>query len=124
MRAWAFSSLLRRGAFATMGIGIGFELLRAVTGVGGSALNSLTDNWVYMAVEFAAIGVCIARVTQRRDQRVAWTLMTIALTCWSLGDLLWAVWLDDVRRPQCPSAADVMYLLMYPAMYGALMILI
>jgi hypothetical protein len=41
-----------------------------------------------------------------------------------VGDLLWAVWLDNLSRPPFPSVADVAYLLMYPAMYGALMLLI
>ena len=118
------SSRLLRCAFAAMGLGIAFELLWAVTGLGGSALDSLANNWVYMAVEFVAIGVCAARVAQRREQRLAWTLMTLALVCWSVGDLLWAVWLDNLASPPFPSAADVTYLLMYPAMYGALMVLI
>jgi two-component system, cell cycle response regulator len=112
------------GAFLAIGLGVAFELLRAVTGLGGSALDSLTNNWVYMAVEFVAIGVCAARVVKRREDRLVWGLMTFALTCWSVGDLLWAVWLDHLARPPFPSAADVMYLLMYPAMYGAMMVLI
>jgi two-component system cell cycle response regulator len=118
------STRLLRCAFAAMGLGIAFELLRAVTGLGGSSLDSLANNWVYMAIEFVAIGVCAARVVQRREQRLAWTLMTLALVCWSVGDLLWAVWLDNLASPPFPSAADVTYLLMYPAMYGALMVLI
>ena len=117
------SSRLLRCAFAAMGLGIAFELLWAVTGFGGPALKSLATNWVYMGVEFVAIGVCAARVAQRREQRLAWTLMTVALVCWSVGDLLWAVWLDNVANPPYPSAADLTYLLMYPAMYGALMVL-
>jgi diguanylate cyclase (GGDEF)-like protein len=107
-----------------MGIGIAFELLRAVTGLGGPGLNSFANNWVYMAVEFVAIAVCVTRVLQRREQRLAWALMTFALVCWSVGDLLWAVWLDNLANPPFPSAADLAYLLMYPAMYGSLMILI
>ena len=107
-----------------MGLGVIFELLRAATGVGGTALDSLTENWVYMAVEFVAIGVCAARVVRCRDHCRAWGLMALALGCWSVGDLLWAVWLDGVSDPPFPSAADVSYLFMYPAMYGALMLLI
>ncbi len=107
-----------------MGLGVGFELLRAATGVGGPALDSLTTNWVYMAVEFVAIGVCAARVISRREHRRAWALMTFALTCWSAGDLTWAVWLDNLARPPFPSPADGAYLVMYPGMYGALMLMI
>ena len=43
-------------AFAAIALGIAFELLRLATGIGGSAWNSLANNWVYMAIEFVAIG--------------------------------------------------------------------
>jgi two-component system cell cycle response regulator len=124
MKGLSASPRLRLCAFSAMGLGIAFELLRALTGVGGRGLNSFADNWLYMAVEFVAIAVCLARVRQRREQRLAWALVTFALVCWSVGDLLWAVWLDNLASPPFPSAADVAYLLMYPAMYGSLMILI
>ena len=110
-------------AFSALSLGIAFELLRGVTGLGGRSLDSLTNNWVYMAVELLAIGVCAARVIRRREHRRAWALMTVALACWSAGDLLWAVWLDGDARPPYPSPADGLYLLMYPVMYVALMLL-
>ena len=108
-------------AFAVIALGIAFELLRLTTGIGGSAWNSLANNWVYMAVEFVAIGVCAARAASRREHRIAWLVMTVALAAWSVGDLLWAVWLDNLTAPPFPSPADVLYLLMYPCMYIALM---
>jgi diguanylate cyclase (GGDEF)-like protein len=105
-----------------MAVGVAWELLRAATNVGGAGLDSLTNNWVYMAVELVAIGVCSARVASSGRDRLAWGLMTFALACWSLGDLLWAVWLDNVAKPPYPSAADVAYLFIYPAMYASLML--
>jgi two-component system cell cycle response regulator len=111
-------------AFAAMVLTCAFELLRAATGVGGPALDSLTNNWVYMAVEFVAIGVCVAKASQHGQQRRAWALMALALAFWSVGDLLWAVWLDGVSSPPFPSPADLAYLLMYPTMYASLMLLI
>ena len=111
-------------AITAMGLGVAFELLRAGTGVGGPGLDSLTQNWVYMAVEFVAIAVCAARVVRNREHRRTWALMTFALACWSLGDLLWAVWLDNLSSPPFPSVADMAYLFMYPAVYAALMLLI
>jgi two-component system, cell cycle response regulator len=124
MRARLSANPLLLGAFAAIGLGVLFELLRGVSGVGGPGLDSLTTNWVYMAVEFVAIGVCAARVVQRAEHRRAWALMTFALACWSAGDLIWAVWLDHLSRPPFPSPADGFYLLMYPATYAALMLLI
>jgi diguanylate cyclase (GGDEF)-like protein len=77
-----------------------------------------------MAVEFVAIGICLTRVIRRPEHRLTWTLLTVALTAWSIGDLLWAVWLDHVAVPPFPSAADALYLFMYPCMYVALMVLL
>jgi two-component system cell cycle response regulator len=105
-----------------MALGVAFELLRAVSGVGGRSLDSLTSNWVYMAVEFVAVGVCATRVVRRTEHRWPWALMTFALACWSAGDLIWAVWLDQLTRPPFPSPADALYLVMYPAAYASLML--
>ena len=77
-----------------------------------------------MAVEFVAIGICIGRVASRREHRLTWILLTVALSAWSIGDLLWAVWLDNLAVPPFPSAADALYLFMYPCMYIALMVLL
>jgi diguanylate cyclase (GGDEF)-like protein len=114
----------RRSAYAALGVGMAFESLWALTKVDGSSLTTLANGWVYQAIEFVALGVCAARVVQRREQRLAWALMTVALTLWTIGDLIWSVWLDYVANPPAPSVADVAYLLMYPAIYGALMALL
>src|SRR5579871_4743997 len=102
--------ILRGCAFATLGLAMAFEVLRAVTGVGGSGLNALTNQWIYQAIEFVALAICVARVVQRREQRLAWALMSIALAFWSIGDLIWSVWLDDLANPPFPSIADLAYL--------------
>jgi diguanylate cyclase (GGDEF)-like protein len=101
-----------------------FELFWAITKAGGPSLTNVANDWAYQAIEFIALAICVARVIQRREQRFAWTLMTIALTLWALGDLVWSVWLEHESTPPSPSVADLSYLLMYPAMYGALMALL
>ena len=101
-----------------------FEMVHAATGMGGASVDGLCNDWIYQAIEFVALGVCAARAIYRREQRLAWTLMTIALAFWSIGDLLWSVWLEHVANPPVPSVADLAYLLMYPVMYAALMTLI
>jgi diguanylate cyclase (GGDEF)-like protein len=111
-------------AVLAIGLGVGFEFVRAFTGVGGSALDSLTGTWVYTAVEWIAVAVCVARALVRRTDRLAWALMAFGLLAWAVGDLIWTVWLDYLANPPFPSAADAAYLLMYPSVYGALMLLI
>jgi two-component system cell cycle response regulator len=104
--------------------GVALEALTALTGVGGAGLNSFCDKDVYTGVELLAVAVCATRALRRRSDRLVWALMTFALVAWTAGDLLWTLWLDNVANPPYPSVADVAYLLMYPAVYAALMLLI
>ena len=110
-------------AIIAMAVGVGFECAQAATGLGGHALETVADDWVYTTVELVAVAVCAARVIRRREDRAAWALMTLGLIAWTAGDLIWTLWLDNVSNPPFPSLADVFYLSMYPAMYVALMLL-
>jgi diguanylate cyclase (GGDEF)-like protein len=108
----------------TMAAGVLFESLQALTGFGGHALNVFADKWVYTTVEVIAVALCATRVVLRRQDRPAWVLMTLGLLAWTAGDLTWTLWLDNVANPPYPSLADGLYLAMYPAVYGAMMLLI
>jgi diguanylate cyclase (GGDEF)-like protein len=110
-------------AVIALGLGVGFEFLRAFTNVGGQALYWFATSWVYTAVEWIAVAVCTTRAMRRSADRLAWSLMALALACWSAGDLVWTVWLNYVSNPPFPSLADVFYLMMYPSMYVSLMLL-
>jgi len=107
-----------------MGLGVGFEFLRAATNVGGQSLYWFATSWVYTAVEWVAVAVCATRAIRRSEDRLAWGLMALALAAWSAGDLVWTVWLNYVSNPPFPSLADAFYLLMYPSIYVAMMLLI
>ena len=124
MRLFSSKSRWLSAAFTAMVIGVGFHAAHALFGLGGHALDSFAKNWVYTAVELIAVAACAARAITRRENRLAWALMTIGLLAWTGGDLAWTVWLDFVPNPPFPSVADGLYLAMYPAVYGALMLLI
>jgi two-component system, cell cycle response regulator len=124
MRLFSTKSRWLSAAFAAMVIGVAFHAAHALLGLGGHALDSFTSNWVYTAVELIAVAACAARAITRRENRVAWALMTIGLLAWTGGDLAWTLWLNYVPNPPFPSVADGLYLAMYPAVYGALMLLI
>src|SRR3954447_5992303 len=86
----------------------------------GHSLDSFVEDWLYTAIELGAVGLCLLRVVRVREERAAWLLMGISLITWSAGDLLWTVWLDGVSNPPYPSIADALYLVMYPAVYASL----
>jgi diguanylate cyclase (GGDEF)-like protein len=106
-----------------LALGVGFEFLRAFTNVGGHSLYWFSNSGLYTAVEWIAVVLCATRAVRRREDRLAWSLMAFGLATWSAGDLVWTVWLNYVANPPFPSVADVAYLLMYPAIYVALMLL-
>ena len=113
-----------RVAAGAMALGIAFQVLQALTGVGGAGLASFSDNWVYTAVEFLAVAVSVARLIVNPRERVAWGLMTYGVIALTAGDLIWTLWLENLSNPPIPSIADAAYLSMYPAMYVSIMLLI
>ena len=103
---------------------VAFHAARALLGFGGPGMEAFAKNWVYTAAEVFAVIICLARVVSRREDRLAWALVTFGLLTWTAGDLVWTLWLDNLANPPFPSIADPIYLSMYPAMYAALMLLI
>ena len=113
-----------RFAAGAMALGVAFQVVQALTGIGGAGLASFSDNWVYTAVELLAVTVCVARVVVTPRERVAWGLMTYGVIALTVGDLIWTLWLEHLSNPPIPSIADAAYLSMYPAMYVSIMLLI
>src|SRR5664279_3175923 len=96
-------SRLLRLAFAAMGLAIAFDAAHALVGLGGASLDGFANDGLYTAIEIVAVGVCFARGLRRRKDRVAWLLITGGLLAWTVGDLLWTVWLSGVAKPPYPS---------------------
>ncbi len=106
-----------------MGLAIAFHALHAVFGLGHPQLDAFAEDWIYVAIEFGAVGLCATRVLRRSDDRAAWLLIGVSLLTWTAGDSLWTFWLDGVANPPYPSIADALYLTMFPATYVALLLL-
>ena len=67
---------------------------------------------------------CLLRVWRRREGRVAWTLVGVAILAWGAADVYWTVELADMSAPPYPSLADAGWLAMYPLMYVAVLLLL
>ncbi|HLI60940.1 MAG TPA: GGDEF domain-containing protein [Solirubrobacteraceae bacterium] len=111
-------------ALAAMWLLVAFHGVHALIGFGGAELRWLCNTWIYTATEGLAVAVCIGRVVTERRDRLAWALIAFGVLTWSCGDLVWTLWLDDLRNPPFPSIADPLYLAMYPAMYVGFVLLI
>jgi two-component system, cell cycle response regulator len=103
---------------------VAFHAARALLAFGGPGMEAVAKNWIYTAAEVLAVGICLARVVTRREDRLAWALIAFGLLTWTAGDLVWTLWLNNLANPPFPSVADPLYLAMYPSMYAALMLLI
>ena len=73
-------------------------------------------NWVYLAPLFGAAVLCLARAAMVRAHRGAWVAIGIGLLFNGLGDLYWLLFLQDLESVPYPSAADALWLAVYPPM--------
>ena len=67
--------------------------------------------------------LCAVRAFTRPGERVAWLLMALGLLSWGLGLLYFTLVQWDLEEIPVPSLADAGYLLCYPFVYAALVLL-
>ena len=93
--------------------------------VGGSvASHGVIDDWLYTCILAGCALLCIARGIAGRDERAAWLLIGGGLAAWTAGDAYWAFHLADRQEVVYPSAADAARLLMFPAAYAGIVLLV
>ncbi len=106
-----------------LALGVLLHAGHALLGPHSAPYDDLSDKWLYSILEFGAAGLLLARAITERDQRWAWAAIGTGMLLWSIGDLLWTLWLDDVETPPYPSVADAVYFGSYAALYAGLLAL-
>jgi diguanylate cyclase (GGDEF)-like protein len=96
--------------------------VQLLTGAGGERLATFDENWTYNAVTVLAAASCFVCARGRSD-RVVWVAVGIAITAWAAGDIYYTFWLENQASIPFPSLADAGYLLFYPPVYFALVVL-
>jgi two-component system cell cycle response regulator len=96
---------------------------RALSGASGPVVEFVVDDVIYNALILAAAALCLARAATRDADRLAWTAFGAGMLLWSAGEIVWSVDAAD-GEPPIPSAADVLWIALYPAMYAGLVLLI
>jgi two-component system cell cycle response regulator len=85
------------------------------------------DGWLhdvlYNGVLLGSAALCVARAMLRPTERVAWSVMGLALALWAGGNLYWTFVLADVAAAPFPSWADALWLAFLPAAYVAILLL-
>jgi two-component system cell cycle response regulator len=117
-------SRLDKRAWITALLGAGWVLFAICSLVGRGADSSLGSR-LYAALLASSAIACAWRAVVDPHERLAWSLMTAAIVCWTLGDLYWDVGLSDqAAAMQTPSLADSLYLAFYPLTYATLVLLV
>jgi signal transduction histidine kinase/CheY-like chemotaxis protein/HPt (histidine-containing phosphotransfer) domain-containing protein len=92
----------------------------------GLATGSLAtpSTVLYDALVVGAALLCALRARSRRRDRLAWTLMALALAFWAIGELYYDVVLASDAAVPIPSVSDVFWLAFYPPAYASLVLLV
>ncbi len=94
-----------------------------LSGWGAGRLDQIVRDWASSAIYVLAAAVVVLRAVRVPESRGPWILLAAALCLYVTGNLLWALWLQDLESPPIPSVADALWLALYPASYAALMML-
>ena len=103
---------------------VGFVVLalQVETGLGGAWLARVDNDYTYDAILVLAALNCFVCAHGRPD-RAVWAWVGVAISAWTAGDIYYTVFLDGKAVVPVPSLSDAGYLLFYPPVYVALVIL-
>lgn len=112
-----------RNAPLSLGV-VGFVVLalQVETGVGGAWLAHVDTTYTYDAILVLAALNCFVCARGRSD-RAVWIWVGVAISAWTAGDIYYTVFLDGKAVIPFPSLSDAGYLLFYPPVYVALVVL-
>jgi two-component system, cell cycle response regulator len=77
------------------------------------AISDFFNVWVYNALMVFACVVVATRAVLVPRERPAWTAFTVAMTCWTFGE----IWTAVVQPESFPSLADLGFIAFYPLVY-------
>ena len=77
-------------------------LAHGVHGLGGASDNHFFNDWVYTAVMWGGVALCLARAISVRRERAAWIAMTANLALWAAADLMWTLHYNHLDDPPSP----------------------
>jgi diguanylate cyclase (GGDEF)-like protein len=108
------------GALALLWLTIALAAAHTLGGFGGHGVDRAVHSWAPSLVYVLAALVVGLRALQVREGRGAWIVISIGVSLYGLGNLLWAFWLEHVTNPPIPSVCDGLWLSLYPASYVGL----
>jgi diguanylate cyclase (GGDEF)-like protein len=79
----------------------------------------ILDTWFYSVVLVLTSVLALARPILVKRNRLAWLLVALAVSSWSIGDIYWSIRFSSYAAEDIPvpSLADVFYIGLYPLAY-------
>ena len=104
-------------ALGLLWLTIAVAAAHTLVGLGGEGVDRLILNWASSLVYVLAALVVALRAFQVREARGPWILIFVGVSLYGMGNLLWALWLQQIPSPPIPSVSDGLWLALYPASY-------
>lgn len=87
--------------------------------------NTFFDGWLYYGLLVGSAALAFGRWYFVRDnERRAWQMMGIAISCWTAGEIMWTLLYGASENPPTISVADVGYFAFYPFSYASVIMLV
>ena len=86
----------------------------------GSRVAELVDNWFYVGLFIVAVVLVGARAVLVADDRLAWSILALALACTGFAEVYYLAATPD----SYPSVADAAWLAFYPLAYVGIVLLV
>ncbi len=84
---------------------------------------NLRDEWLSDLLLVFASALAIARGL-RGQSRVPWLVIGVGMSLWTVGDVIWTSWFQNVKIAPDVTIADGFYLAFYPCMWVGLVLLL
>ena len=106
-------------------LGLAVYGVHLTVGFGTAAeASSFFDDWLYSAIGVSGALLVLARVALVRQERLAWTLIGLAVLSWATADIIWWQAFSTADEIPYPSVADALYILFFPLVYAGLIVLL
>jgi hypothetical protein len=94
----------------SVAVGVGLALLLIFRWGGAGAVRKVDSLTLLALSTYAAVCAVLAARSAHGSGRRAWTVMAVALTAWTVGDLIWSISATTLGRSPFPSPADGCYI--------------
>jgi diguanylate cyclase (GGDEF)-like protein len=101
------------------GVLLSVHVVKDVLGADAGGFGTIVSAW-FQPAAFLACGVAVLSRAARREGRVPWILLGTGLVLYASGNVYYNLAFADVAFPPFPSAADAVWLSLYPLAFAAL----